>query len=238
MKNLFIGICEESEAETELLIQYLRIAEASLGMSFEIHTYTTGKDLLNVCCPVFDILFLDLPLPDIHNELLLSQIRKQDAIVQIILLSNSDDLYHLGYKYNARNYFTKPIWYRNIYHELKKLFSEDGLLKRPYLWISNHQGNKRLYLHKLRYIETSNRQLCFHYGNEEIYMGGKVSAYEVRLDSGKFFRFNNSYLVNVYYIEEIKKELNRYCISLITGEKIPLSRDKKKELEMLMHILP
>lgn len=234
MKNLLIGICESSDVDTELLIQYLEIAEVALGMTFEIRTYTAGEDLLQTYCPVFDILFLNLPVSDMDSEKLLAQIRQRDSLVQIILISKSSDLYRLGYEYNARNYFTKPVWYRHIYHELERLFSEDHLCRRPYLWVSNQQGNYKIYLHKLRYIETSNRQLSFHYGNKEIYICGKISDFEEKLVSGRFFRCNHSYLVNLDYIETIQKDVNRYSISLISGETVPLSRDKKRELEAMI----
>lgn len=231
MKNLLIGIYQKSDMDTELLIQYLKIAEVALDMTFEIRTYSTGEDLLHAYCPVFDILFLELPVSDMDSETLLAQIRQRDSLVQIILISKSNDLYRLGYEYNARNYFTKPIWYRNIYHELERIFAEDHICRRPYLWISNQQGNYKLYLHKLRYLETSNRQLSLHYGSEEILFCGKISDFEEKLSSGRFFRCNNSYLVNLDYIEAIHKDGNRYCINLVSGEIIPLSRDRKRELE-------
>lgn len=236
MKHLSIGICEETEVDTELLIQHLKIAETVFDMTFDIHIYTTGKKLLQSYCPVFDILFLELPLPDINSHALLSHIRRQDSQVEIILLSSSSDFYRLGYEYHVRNYFLKPVWYRNIYHELKKLFAEGNLFRRPYLWVSTHKGSHKIYLHKLRYIETNNRQLSLHYGNEEISICGKLSDFETRLPAERFFRCNHSYIVNIDYIETIEKDLNRYRIGLVTGENVPLSRDKKRALEEILDI--
>lgn len=236
MRNLLIGICENSDIDAELLIQHLKIAEAALDTSFEIHTYSTGNDFLHAYCPVFDIIFLALPVPDMDSNKLIAQLRQRDSMVQIILLSQSSDFYHLGYEYGAKNYFTKPLWYRTIFKEIKKLIADENILKRPYLWISDQQGDYKLYLHILRYIETCNRQLKFHYGNKEIYICGKLSDFEAKLPSSSFFRCNNSYIVNVNYIEKIQKDINRYTITLISGESIPLSRNKKRELkEIIQH---
>lgn len=234
MKNLLIGICNDSEETTELLVQHLRIAETAFGMSFDIRIFRTGKDLLYSYCPAFDILILMLPIADMNNSLLLSMIRQRDSLVQIILLSDSKEFYHLGYEFQARNFLVTPVRYRHIYHELERYFKEEHIYKRPYLWVSNLNGGLKLYLHKLRYIETNNQHLVFHYGNERYVVFGQICHYEDLLSNGKFFRCNNSYIVNIDYVENIEKDLSRHRINLITEESIPLSRDKKKPLEKLI----
>lgn len=234
MKNLLIGICNDSEEETELLFQHLKIAETAYGMSFDIRTFKTGKDFLYSYCPAFDILFIALPISDMDSSLLLSMIRQRDSLVQIILLSDSKEFYRLGFDFQARNFFIPPVRYRHIYHELERYFKEERLYRKPYLWVSNLNGGFKLYLHKLRYIETNNQHLVFHYGNERFVVFGQISEYEDRLSTGKFFRCNNSYIVNIDYVENIEKDLSRHRINLITEEVIPLSRDKKKPLEKMI----
>lgn len=237
MKNLFIGIHLKSEIDTELLLQYLKIAEVAFDMTFDICVYTKAEELLHTYCPVFDILFLEVPLPNIDSAALLSHLRQCDSMTQLILISDSHDLYRLGYEYHARNFFTKPICYRNVYHELLKLFHEEDFCQRPHIWISSQHGDQKLYLYKLRYIETSNRQISLHYGNEILYINGTMCDFDERLCKEGFFRCNNSYLVNVDYIETIEKEFHRYCMKLVTGEILPLSRDKKKALEKVLGVI-
>lgn len=237
MNNILIGICEKSDADTELLVQYLRLIESSFAMHFEIHIYTKGIDLLNAYRPVYDILFLNLPMPDIDSEVLVSQIRQRDSFVHIILISESCDFFRLGFEYDARNYFNKPLWYFKILNEIKRCLFDERILTRPNLWLSNQQGEFKLYLHKLRYIETSNRQLEFHYGNELFFHNGKLADFDHQLTEQNFFRCNNSYIVNVNYIEKIVKDINRYTIHLVTGEEIPLSRNKKRKLKEIINSL-
>lgn len=227
MKSLLIGICDSSATDTELMIQYLKIVETCLSMNFEIRTYSTGKSLLDSYCPVFDIFFLNLPIPDMDSKILLEQLRQHDAHVSIILTSETSELLPIGYEYSAKNYFVKPLWYSKILNELKKCLADNTILSKPYIWLSNQQGIYKLYLNKLRYIETSNRKLILHYGNEQIYYNGQLADFQRNLPSD-FFRCNNSYIVNINYIEQIEQDISRYSISLITGEKIPLSRSKIK----------
>lgn len=235
MKSLLIGICDSSATDTELMIQYLKIAETCLSMNFEVRTYSTGKSLLDSYCPVFDIFFLNLPIPDMDSKILLEQLRQHDAHVSIILTSETSELYPLGYEYSAKNYFVKPLSYCKILTELKRNMIDKKEITKPYIWYSDKHGEYKIYLHKLRYIETDSHQLILHYENEHLYVKGSLSDFHHKLPSNSFYRSNNSYIVNVNYIEKIKKDISRYCIFLITGEKIPLSRDKKMTLTELIN---
>ena len=226
---MVIGICESAISDNELLIQYLNIAEACLSIEFKIYTYATGASLLDSYRAVFDIIFLNVPISDMDTQILISKLRKQDEHVRLILMSKNSDLFFLGYEYNASNYFIKPLRYPRILSEIKKYLSDGKALERSNLWISTQQTKYRLYLYKLRYIETSNRQLLIHYGNEKIQYHGNLVDFQLQL-STNFFRCNNSYIVNVNYIERVQKDISRYTIHLITGEQIPLSRNKRREL--------
>ena len=230
MRTLTIGICSASEHITELLAQHLKIMETIFDITFEVFAYQSGEALLSQYPPVLDLLFLDIPPSATNSESLLANIRQRDCYVQIILLAQNTELYPLGFKYNARNYFVAPLRYFHVYHEFKKFLGEELLSRRPHLWISNQHGKYKIYLYQLRYIETCDRQLCFQYGNKKLYFHRKMSVLEEQLPSEQFFRCNNSYIVNVDYIEKIEKDLNRHKITLITGEVLPLSRDLKKEL--------
>lgn len=230
MKNITIGICSESEEITKLLIQHFKIAKAVFDVTFEVFTYATGESLLSHYSPIFDILFVDIPLSDMDSETILSNVRQRDSYVQIIMIAPNNESYPLAFRYNVRNYFVTPLRYFHVYHELKKFLEEEPVNRKPHIWISNQHGYYKIYVQLLRYIETSNRQLCFQYGSRKLYFHGKMSSLEQQLPPEQFFRCNNSYIVNVDYIEKIEKDLNRYRITLITGEVLPLSRDLKKEL--------
>ena len=106
----------------------------------------------------------------------------------------------------------------------------------PCIWISTKNTKYRLYTHKLRYIETKNRYLVIHYGNEHIFYNGKLKDFQNHLPNN-FFRCNNSYIVNANYIEKIQTDVNRYILHLISGENVPLSRKRKKALIELIYIL-
>ena len=230
MRNILIGICDESDADTLDLIQHLNNAAEELNISLDIHTYTNDRDFLNAYHPVFDMIFLNLTLPDFRAKEIVSLLRQLDPQVPLILTSESSELATIGYEFNVKNNFVKPYWYFKILNELKRFLTFEHIPPMPYIWISDRKNAYKLYLHKLRYIETINRQLLFHYSDRQIVHHGNLIDFEQSLTSETFFRCNNSYLVNINYISSIHTDISRYSIELITGERIPLSRDKKREL--------
>lgn len=237
MKNILIGICDHSDYDTKTLVQYLKNIETTLDTHFSVHTYSNGIDLLNAYRPIYDILFLNIPMLDIDAETVISKIRQKDALVHIVLVSGSCEFLRLGFRYNAANYFDKPLRYSMVSNELNKFLSDEQILQRPYLWLSTQHGEYKLYHHKLRFIETCDRQLKLHYENELFFYNGKLCDLEEQLTTLNFFRCNNSYIVNTNYIEKIEKDLSRYTIHLVTSEKIPLSRNKKNILKELLFSL-
>lgn len=230
MTSLFIGICENLNKDCEVLLQYLRNIEDALKIDIDVRIYHTGTDLVRNYCPAFDIVILDMNIPDMPNEKIVRSLRGLDKDVHLILTSKTEDVFSIGYQYDADICWTKPLWYNNILNVFKKHLTYEILINRPFILLSNNTGIRKLYCHKLRYIETGNRQLIFHYDGEEISNYGKLSDLETQLPKENFFRCNNSYIVNIKYVEKVSQESFRYKIHLLTGEEIPLSRDKKNIL--------
>lgn len=103
------------------------------------------------------------------------------------------------------------------------------LLSPYFLLVSYRQHYYRILYSRLRFIETGTRGLIFYYEGREIIISGSLSNYEKELPGKVFYHCNNSYIVNLHYIDEIIPDGSRYKLHLSTGEFIPLSRNKLQE---------
>lgn len=234
MKTLSIGICENSDIDRQTLIRYFETVESILGISCKFQIYDSSSSFLCNYHPIFDMVLLNIDLINPNDSEIVAAFRKIDPKVPLVLMSNSNKVFSTGYKYKADNCWQKPVRYTYVFNEIKKLLKCEHLLSEPYLLFSCQRGIHKMYYRKLRYIETGNRQLIFHYDGEQFTHIGTLLDYEKELCPKTFFRCNNSYLVNIAYVEDILPDSHRYKIRLITGEEIPLSRNKKKELIELM----
>lgn len=230
MTSLFVGICANVNKDCEDLFQNLRDIGNILKINIDVRIYHTGTDFLRNYCQAFDVVILDMNVSDIPGEIIVRSLRELDKDVHLLLTSNTENVFSIGYQYNADICWIKPLCYNNLLDFFKKHLTHELLINQSFILLSNNTGLQKLYCHKLRYIETGNRQLIFHYDGEEIANYGKLSDFEKKLSQESFFRCNNSYIVNIKYVETVLQESFRYKICLITGEEIPLSRNKKNLL--------
>ncbi len=86
-RPLKIFIVEDSEWYNKLLVYTL-----SLNPDFEVKSFFNGKDFLNSLNEAPDIVTLDYRLPDISGLEVLKSIRQENADIQVILISEQDDI--------------------------------------------------------------------------------------------------------------------------------------------------
>ncbi len=230
MKHLLIGVCDPCDMDRERFTNYLKIAEAALEGSFDVHAFASGAELLENYHIYYQMLIIHPPLDDMEIDELLTEIRKKDAFVHIVLVSEKPDFCHIGYRYRINNYFTKPGWYFKILHELEYYFSNGALLYKPHIWIEDHRVHYKLYVHKIRYIQSVSYQLYFHYENDTVIARGPFALYEEELEQKGFFRCHNRYIVNLAYVKEVSRCNSQYTIHLVTGETIPVGYGKRLQL--------
>jgi DNA-binding NtrC family response regulator len=86
-KPFKIFVVEDSEWYNRLLVHTL-----SLNPDFEIKSFFNGKDFLNSLHEAPDIVTLDYRLPDFTGLDVLKRIREEDSDVQVILISEQEDI--------------------------------------------------------------------------------------------------------------------------------------------------
>ena len=86
-KPFKIFVIEDDEWYSRLLVHTL-----SLNPDFEIHSFSTGKDCLANLYQEPDVITLDYRLPDMKGLEVLKQIKEINEDIQIILISEQDDI--------------------------------------------------------------------------------------------------------------------------------------------------
>ena len=229
MKEITVGICEDNPADCEQLLQYLKRAADELNLSFIIRTFESGREFLDHCSMDYDLIFLDVELPDMSGDNVAAKIRQYDERVYLVFISRHVNYISIGYKHEARNYLLKPLKYFHIRDEIGRFLKSTSAFQQEYLWISDKHNTKKILFSKLRYIETENRAVILHYENNVFRHPCGITSFMKKLPEHIFFRCNHSYIVNLQFVDCIIPDINRFSIHLVTGEMIPLSRDRKKD---------
>lgn len=156
------------------------------------------------------------------------KLRKYDEDVPLIFTTHVASLAIAGYTYHALDYMLKPIRYEDILLRLEKIiraaYPKEMVLPVP---LEGRSGMKVLKISSLIYIESFGHTLIYHTneGNYKVRDKTNMRTLEDKLVSHGFSRCNVSYLVNLSYLSEIDNNE----VVLQNGERLPISRTKKKE---------
>ena len=105
MKNLKVLVVEDDELACELISNYL------IDAGFDVTVVMTATDGISyVKQKIYDILLLDLNLPDFNGYEVLKSIKDSVPIPTIVLSAYSDTKSKiLAFRYGANDYMVKPI---------------------------------------------------------------------------------------------------------------------------------
>lgn len=179
----------------------------------------------------YDILFLDVILPNDNGIGIAKEIRQYDSVVKIIFLTSSSEFAVQSYTVGAYYYQMKPIWEENFFRLMDSAMSECKKEQKRSLILRCKSGVTRIDLDRLEYCEVLGRTLMFHMDNGKILQGigsmdklyGQLSQYE------NFVRPHRSFLINMEYVENISYK----TITMEDQAEIPIPHGRCCEIKNL-----
>lgn len=106
---------------------------------------------------------------------------------------------------NAANYLVKSVGRSRLNAELDRWIREIGQREEPYICLHNDTGDYKVLLKNVSFIETYNRNLMVHTSQQDIVCYWKMKEMERRILPYRFARNHSSYLVSLFYVENIEK---------------------------------
>ncbi len=193
-------------------------------MKIIVRNFENIFQLEEVLTQQFQIFFLDMTTIQMEGEDIIPFIKKRDRKAYIIFMSSNHE--HLVGNYEGRvsRYLIKPISYKALKNEIKRAIRILGIRKEEAIILKSRNSWHKIYLADIRYIETAGRFTKIHTENGILETKKRMKEYEEILKTKDFVRCHNSYIVNLRYIQEIKK----FEAILETGERVFISKAKKK----------
>ena len=106
------------------------------------------------CNQNFDIVFMDIELPDGNGMDLVRQMRETDKTTLVIFVTNLAQCAIEGYKVRAFDFIVKPISYYNFKLSFSNALDALEINKDIEIWIKNKEGEVRLLASRIIYIEV------------------------------------------------------------------------------------
>ena len=218
------AIVEDSPRDKEALISGLQRYAGENGLAIQTDVFANAENFLENYKAVYDVVFMDIILPGMTGMDAAARLRRMDQGVALIFVTDMRRYALQGYKVGAMDYFLKPV----SYYDLKMRLDLIALSRKKsgdYLTVHlSWQGDRRLPLDDIYYIEVMNRDLTYHTADGQITERRALKSLEKELAGRGFCRCSASFLVNL-----------RWCTGLngdtvtVAGDKLKISRGMRQE---------
>lgn len=197
----------------------------------KITSYGSGSQLLlNYQKRKFDVIFLDVSMPEMDGFETAEKIRKKDDEVSLVFCSmfysvpNVQKCIELG----AKDFLKKPVSYKKVEQHLNKVYNRKLISSEEKLMLKTQDGIAALQISDISYLETDKKAVVIHTEKNNFVTYHKLYEFERKLGDKLFCRCHNGFLVNLDYVERIKD--NRIYLSGKDQIVIPISKSRKENV--------
>ncbi|KQW98472.1 LytTR family DNA-binding domain-containing protein [Flavobacterium sp. Root420] len=226
MKKIKFIIVDDERLSREELKRALNDYEDFILLG-EAENADDAKDLIEVNMP--DLIFLDIQMPEKSGFDLLESLNN----VPLVLFTTAYNQFAVqAFEVNALDYLMKPIREERFLQAIEKIrnairlksSSNDSLTNDRKIFIKD--GEKRFFiqLHEIYLIESLENYTRLYFQDKKALQRRSLRQWEEMLDENIFFRINRTEIVNINYIQEVKKTVGSGLeIKLKTGELLKVS---------------
>lgn len=200
---------------------------SKLGFECEISTYTNPAVFQKETIKIkYDLIFLDIDMPDISGMQIASELNKQDNNGALIFVSNHSNFVFEAFRYSAYRFIRKE----NLHSDTSEaVCSFCSSLKAKENYITLDLENKKdvpINLSNIKYFFSIRHDIYLLNENQE---SERLAIRTYTLDDlesmlrGKgFIRIHRTYLLNYLYVYQIRSEK----VLLKDKSELPLSRSR------------
>lgn len=190
---------------------------------FSIVHFKSALNFLDQYDSTYDMVFMDIKLPDIDGIEAAKRLRRIDENVLLIIITNMAQFAVNGYEVGAFDYMVKPVGYSTFLLKLNRALSALSNKRGSVIRITLQGGFVALNTNDIKFIETSGHNLIYHAKDKKYSSRGSIKEAEKLLPSN-FKKCNRCYIVNLNYVTRV------YDVFVYLGDvSLQISQHKRAE---------
>jgi len=232
MLNLKIGICDDDMIYCNDIASQLDRYMMTYDVNISYQIYIHASDIVRIYDTPgkFNILFLDIEIPEINGLILAEKVKKIDPHVFIIFVSNYPEYMQDSFRIHPFYYLIKPLTDTTFIETMNDIIFT---IEREYKLVTllhTDKAEETINIKDIRYIDVADGKkglLCFHFFNHSTLTKGKLTDWSNKLSDFDFYRCHRGFLINMSHIHYFEPG----TAIMDNGGKVPLSRSKEKKLK-------
>ena len=202
-----IAVVEDNDAMRAQLCGFIAQYAQESGHQLDVTAFSDGAQLVEPYRPGFDIIFLDIEMPELGGMDAAERIRTVDPDVVLVFVTNMAQYAIKGYEVDALDYVLKPVPYFAFSQQLQKALGQLEKRERHYLAVAVDGGMRRLDAAGIYYLESEGHKVHFYTEKEDFVVPGTLKNYEEKLVGRAFARCNSGYLVNLAQVSGVQQDM-------------------------------
>lgn len=219
-----IAIVDDEQQERDNLLCFFERLQKRLNEEIDVRPFTSGEQFLFEEDWNFDLICLDIDMNGRDGIETAREIRKKDAEVIIMFITNMAQMAICGYEVQALDFILKPVNYYSFEMKVHNAFDIINNRKSRNIIINTAGSVVKISTNDLYYAEVEGHYLSYHTRDGVYKQKVSLKELEDRLEGLSFKRCNNCYLVNLKYVDCVNKDELR-----IDGTWLKISRPRKRE---------
>ena len=194
------------------------------GTEFSLKRFFDGQELLKAA-ESFDIVFLDIKMPEICGMELAKQMRENGRESIIVFVTSAEEYVFEAYDVEAFHFLLKPVSENKLKNVLKKaVVKVTACNNEDFIIIFSEHQTKKILLKDIIYIESVGRMVKIHCTGGVLQAYKQIGDLEQTLSDKYFFRCHKSFLLNLEYVSRFDKAE----IVMENGDTVFLARKRAK----------
>lgn len=220
-----VAIVDDEKNAGDLLEAYIERYNLSAKepSGFVTSRFNDGLSFLGSVKSGFDIVFMDIDMPDFDGMKTAEKLRENDSSVVIIFVTNMMQFAVKGYEVGALDFLVKPVSYENFAIKLRRAVEQTKVSGADRIILSSDGVMRALRRRDIKYAEIRSHDIIYHTSDGDIRTYGSLKKAEQLLGAG-FARCNSCYIVNLAFVDSVKG----FSV-VVDGKELSISHLKKKE---------
>lgn len=222
-----IAVVEDNKNDLSNLLNLLNKYKNDYKENYNITTFSDGSEFLNKFAHQFDLIFLDIDMPNSNGMDVAKRIRSTDQASIIIFTTNLANYALQSYEVHAFDYIIKPINYEAFIAKFIRALNAIKTNTSTRFSFKSNGVMQSISTSDIYYFMISGHEINLSSANGDYTIWNlSLSMIEKQLNNLSFYRCSNDCIINLKYVTALQGNL-----AIINNTaKIVISRNKKQEL--------